>query len=107
MYGTNMQDLSAKFFRKNFAVQKPRDLCRCSVSLYGAGPGPPPGQPDHHHRTRAEEATQPLQSHDTRPVLGAPNLTNLSVANLASINPQAWEHTWKTWLKQGRPPFWE
>ncbi|MBN3458279.1 hypothetical protein JNN96_30010 [Mycobacterium sp. DSM 3803] len=44
---------------------------------------------------------------DTRPVLTAPNLTNLSVTNLPSIDPQAWEHTWKTWLQQGRPPFWE
>ncbi|GAB5896114.1 hypothetical protein OKHIL_19210 [Mycolicibacterium mageritense] len=44
---------------------------------------------------------------DTRPVLTAPSLTNLSVTNLPSIDPQAWEHTWKTWLQQGRPPFWE
>ncbi|WP_229480029.1 hypothetical protein [Mycolicibacterium mageritense] len=44
---------------------------------------------------------------DTRPVLTAPNLTNLSVTNLPSIDPQAWERTWKTWLQQGRPPFWE
>ncbi|MCV7363464.1 leucine-rich repeat domain-containing protein [Mycolicibacterium neworleansense] len=44
---------------------------------------------------------------DTRPVLTAPNLTNLSVTNLPSIDPQAWEQTWKTWIQQGRPPFWD
>lgn len=44
---------------------------------------------------------------DTRPVLTAPHLTNLTVTNLPSIDPQAWEQTWKTWLQQGRPPFWE
>ena len=33
---------------------------------------------------------------DTRPVLTAPHLTNLTVTNLPSIDPQAWEQTWKT-----------
>lgn len=44
---------------------------------------------------------------DTRPVLTAPNLTNLSVTNLPSIDPKAWEQTWKTWIQEGRPPFWD
>ncbi|MGV9797540.1 hypothetical protein ACWDTP_05710 [Mycobacterium sp. NPDC003449] len=44
---------------------------------------------------------------DTRPVLTAPHLTNLTVTNLPNIDPKAWEQTWKTWLQQGRPPFWE
>ncbi|MDV3126048.1 hypothetical protein M1247_14060 [Mycobacterium sp. 21AC1] len=47
------------------------------------------------------------QLSDTRPVLTAPHLTNLAVTDLASIDPQAWEQTWKTWLQQGRPPFWQ
>ncbi|MGJ6127238.1 hypothetical protein QN239_32170 [Mycolicibacterium sp. Y3] len=44
---------------------------------------------------------------DTRPVLTAPNLTELTVTNLANIDPQAWETTWKTWIAQGRRPFWD
>ncbi|WP_139170321.1 leucine-rich repeat domain-containing protein [Mycolicibacterium fluoranthenivorans] len=44
---------------------------------------------------------------DTRPVLTAPNLTELAVTNLANIDPQAWEATWKTWIAQGRRPFWD
>jgi hypothetical protein len=44
---------------------------------------------------------------DTRPVLTAPKLTELTVVNPANIDSQAWEDTWKTWIAQGKPPFWK
>jgi hypothetical protein len=44
---------------------------------------------------------------DLRPVLTAPNLTNLTVYDLPALDPDSWRDTCIGWLAQGKPPFWE
>ena len=44
---------------------------------------------------------------DTRPLLAAPNLTELFLYDLPALDAQSWQDTCAGWLAQGKRPFWE